>query len=251
VKFDFLRIVAMLALGTLCPASLCSAQDRPLGDVARETRAQVAQSPKPSKTLTIDESGAAISATDDPLDVVTKAAAAMLRDTSPLRCHQLGSGSSHPGLIQEMTTEFVGNDRIHLIGVQGNQSIETILIGKDAYRKIGNAAWAKIDRMEFSMFGLSAFKLPDQLKFGYKPGDLRLIGPEMIGGVPTLHYQSKVHDITLDRTIDIWVGVNDGLPRKTEMSDEMTPNGRPQPKTSWDETTDCTYGIDIKIEAPM
>jgi len=242
-------IAATLAFGTFCLVQVNSAQDRPLGDVARETRAQTAQS-KPAKTLASDGPETAVTASDDPLEVITKAATAMLRDNSH-RCHEMASGNSgpRPGWTQETWTEF-GNDRLRISGAQEHQPVETIFIGKDGYRKIGSGPWTKVDPMEMAWYQTwtspAAFKLPDELKFGYKPGDLKLTGPEVIRGVSTFHYQFKVRDSFIDRTVDIWVGAGDALPRKTEMMTYDLKMG-----TSWHTMTECTYGIEIKIEAPM
>ena len=246
LKIHGLTIAATLGLVALRVSPTSYAQDRPLGDVARETRSQTAQS-KPAKTLTGDGQSS-VNASDDPLGVITKAAEAMVRDNSH-RCHEVSSGNSGPGWTEVVTTEF-GNDRMRVVGEQGNQPSETIMIGKQGYRKIGSGPWAKIDPGEMSWYQTwtspATFKLPDELKFGYKPGDLKLIGPEVIKGVSTFHYQFKVRDSFIDRAVDIWVGAGDGLPRKTEM---MTHDL--QMKTSSHTTTECTYGIEITIEPPM
>jgi hypothetical protein len=91
-----------------------------------------------------------------------------------------------------------------------------------------------------------ATPVPDELKFGYKSGDLKLVGPQVIDGSPTFLYRATPHDIAIDRTIDIWIGSIDNLPRKTDMFTRDL-----SMKTSWQETTSCTYGVDIKIEPPL
>lgn len=253
VKAQASTITAALVLAVLCFVQVSfgqnlSAQDRPLGDVAWETRAQIAQS-KPAKTLTSDGPDAAITAGDDPLQVITKAAEAMVRDNSH-RCRQVSFGNSGPGWREVATKEF-GDDRMRFVAEQGaRQGEETIFIGKDGYRKTASGPWARVEPGEMSWYQTwtrpAMLKLPDELKFGYKPGDVKLIGPEMIASVSTFHYKVKVESFAIDRTIDIWVGASDGLPRKTEM---MTYDL--QTKTSWHTTTECTYGVEIKIEAPM
>jgi hypothetical protein len=240
-------IATALALSFFHPIRDCAAQDRPLGDVARETRAQ-SQSAKPSRTLTSDGPETAVTANDDPLEVITRSSSALLRDSSH-RCRQTSSGNSGPGWNKVVTTEFAAGDHVRVIADQGNQPSETIFIGKDGYRKTGNSAWAKIDPLESAWdatYAPNALKLPDELKFGYKSGDLKLVGSEPVGGVATYHYQATVRDVAIDRTIDVWIGAADSLPRKTEM---MTHDL--QMKTSWHETTECTYGVEIKIEPPM
>jgi hypothetical protein len=125
---------------------------------------------------------------------------------------------------------------------------ETICIGNDGYRKVGAGPWARIDSPEMTWYQshLNAIKLPDELKFGYKSGDLKLIGSESINGSPTFHYRIKIRDTAIDRTVDIWVGSKDSLPRRTEMTTHNL-----QMKTSWHQMTECTYGISITIEPPL
>jgi hypothetical protein len=93
---------------------------------------------------------------------------------------------------------------------------------------------------------LDAIKLPDELKFGYKSGDLKLIGSESVNGSPTFHYRIKIRDTAIDRTVDIWVGSKDSLPRRTEMTTHNL-----EMKTSWHQMTECTYGTSITIEPPL
>jgi len=246
-----MRIRALIFV-TVAVAVCCSAQDRPLGDVARETREQTSQRPKAAKVLTNEETNAqAVSASDDPIDVITKAAAAFLHDTSH-RCRKTSSGNSGPGWGDVTVTEVAGSDRTRIILDQSRPEQthgETILIGKDGYRRMGNGPWQKLGAAEMSLYGRwgqGTLTLPDQLKFGYKSGDLKLVGPQVIDGVPTLLYRVVIHSTEIERTINIWVGSNDTLPRRTEMSTHD-----PRIGTSWQETTSCSYGVDIKIEPPF
>src|SRR5580658_8588809 len=241
MRISALAIAAAMVLGTLC-----FAQDRPLGDVARETRAQASQAPKATKVLNNEETGAqAVTASDDPLDVVAKAATALLRDTSH-RCRKAAFGNSgpRPGWDEVQVTEVAGVDRMRLVSEEpytNHTQVETIHIGSDGYRRTGNGPWEKL-----SAVGRATPDLPDELKFGYKSGDLKLVGPQVVDGSPTFLYRATPHNIAMDRTIDIWIGTNDNLPRKTEMFTRDL-----QMKTSWQETTSCTYGVDIKIEPPL
>jgi hypothetical protein len=245
MRISALAIAASVVLGTLC-----FAQDRPLGDVARETRAQASQAPKATKVLNNEETNAqAVSASDDPLDVVTKAATALIRDTSH-RCRKVASGNSgpRPGWDEVPVTEVAGVDRMRLVSEEpytNHTQVETILIGNDSYRRTGTGPWEKLSAMEGTFSG-RATPVPDELKFGYKSGDLKLVGPQVIDGSPTFLYRATPHDIAIDRTIDIWIGSNDNLPRKTDMFTRDL-----SMKTSWQETTSCTYGVDIKIEPPL
>jgi len=226
----------------------CVAQDQSLGDVARESRARAAQ-PKPAKTLNSDGPEAAVTASDDPLAVVTRSATAMLHD-APHRCETQSSGNSgpRPGWSEVAIIEIAGADRVHVIGEFTNpkRRTETIFIGGEAYQKTDNGPWEKIDAMRGAQVNGGAMTVPDELKFGYKPGDLKLMGREVIGGVFTFHYRFQVRDSFIDRTVHIWVGAGDSLPRKAEMVTHDL-----QSKIDSYTSTDCTYGIEIKIEAPM
>jgi len=244
LRISPLAIAAPVVLG-----AFCFAQDQPLGDVARETRAQTSQRPKATKVLSNEDTNAqAITASDDPLEVVTKAASTLLRDNSH-RCRKVAFGNSGPGWNDVTVTEVAGIDRIRIIGEQpypNHTQVETILIGNDGFRRTGNGPWGKLSTAEATFFGRATLVLPDQLKFGYKTGDLKLVGPQVVDGSPTFLYQATYHDIETDRTIEIWIGSNDSLPRKTEM---FTRSSRM--KTSWQETTSCTYGVNITIEPPI
>jgi hypothetical protein len=250
-----MRFASLIAAAILvsCAVGLAqdqSVQDRPLGDVARETRAQTAQTAKPARTLVSEGSNPTpVSAGDDPVDVVTRAAAALVHASS-LRCEMRSSGNSgpRPGWSRVEIIETEGADRVHTVGELTNphRREETIYIGGEVYGKLDNGPWEKTDALKGTHVNGGAMALPDELKFGYKKGDLNLTGVQFINGSPTLHYQDKVRDIAIDRTIEIWIGSNDNLPRRTAMVTHDL-----QMKTDWQETTDCTYGLSITIEPPL
>jgi hypothetical protein len=255
-----LKFVAFILAATTLFGSSClaqdqslqdqSPQDRPLGDVARETRAQTSQAPKPAKVLVSEGSDLhPVSASDDPLEVMTRAAAALLHDTSH-RCQEQASGNSgpRPGWSELTLTEIAAPDRVHVIGEFTNpkRREEEIFVGGEVYHKADNGPWEKIDAMREAPVNGGAMTVPNELKFGYKKGDLKLVGAETINGSPTLHYQDKIRDFAIDRTIDIWVGSNDNLPRRTAM---VTHDLRT--KIESQETTDCTYDTNIKLEPPQ
>jgi hypothetical protein len=238
----------LTAAAALLLVSSSPAQDQPLGDVARQTREQTSHAKSPAKVFTNEETaGQALTPSDDPIEVVRKAAAAMLHDTSH-RCRESATGNSGPGWSEVTVTEFAGTDRIRLVKEKGDNPGETIMIGNDGYRRVGSGPWAKIDPMEmtwYQTYAHDAIKLPDELKFGYNPGDLKLMGPETIAGTPTFHYRWSVLSPMIRRTIDIWVSVKDNLPQQTEMQ-----SYDPTTKLQWHETTACTYGVAITIEPP-
>jgi len=148
MKISALMISTMMLIRASCPA-----QDRPLGDVARETRAQTSRAPAPAKVLTNEETnGRAITANDDPLEVVTQAATAMLSDASH-RCRKVVSGRIGGGLPEVTVTEIAGAGRFRIIQekmypkyIQG----EEIIIGNDGYRRTGNGPWERIGAVELA-----------------------------------------------------------------------------------------------------
>ncbi len=91
--------------------------------------------------------------------------------------------------------------------------------------------------------------IPYVLMFGYNAGDLTLVGSESVGGEPTFRYEHKIHAGDMDRTIDIWVGANDGLPRRTHMLTVTTTVAGAVP-IRWTEDATCSYGEKFTIEAP-
>jgi hypothetical protein len=248
VKLVVFILAATMVLGAF---SLAQDQplDRPLGDVARETRAQTSQATKPAKVLVSEGSDLhPVSTSDDPVDVVTRAATALAHNTS-LRCEMRSSGNSgpRPGWSQDDVIEVAGADRMHVVGEFTNpkRRTEEIFVGGEVYHKTDNGPWEKIDAMKGTHVN-AGDAVPNELRFGYKKGDLKLMGGQIINGSPTLHYQDKIRDFGIDRTIDIWIGSNDNLPRRTEM---VTHNL--QMKTDTQEKTDCTYNATIKIAPPF
>ncbi|MGO9088020.1 MAG: hypothetical protein ACLQBK_22615 [Candidatus Sulfotelmatobacter sp.] len=243
-------VLGTMILGTMILGTTCLAQDQPLGDVARETRARTAQAPKPAKVLSNEETdGRAITASDDPVDVVTKAVAAMLRDTSH-SCRKVVSGNA-PGLPLTRLIEIGGSDRLHMTVEQSSPQrilADLIVIGNDVYERTGGP-WQKANPQENAQyqaaFGLSSL-IPEELKFGYTRENLKLVGPMVIGGSAAFQYQFTSHDSESNRTINIWVGAGDYLPRRTEILTQSL-----RTKINQHETTDCTYGTNITIEPPF
>jgi hypothetical protein len=239
------RSVLLLFLTVIVPAVSSFAQEKSLADAAREARAQNSHSSHSAKVFTDDDiNGGAISAGDDPVEVVNKARVALARNSSH-RCRRSTSGNSGPGWAEVRLVEVSGQDRIHVTIDQSRPSAlhnEFILIDKDAYKKAGSAPWVKLDSAEARL--LQSVQFPDALQFGYQPGDLKLIRQEAINGVPVFLYQ--FHSNVIKRSISIWIGVNDRLPRKTEMTTDNQ-----EMRTSWQESTSCEYGPTAPIDAPL
>ena len=249
-----MRVAWMMAI-ILVLAGLSAAQEKPLGDVARDARAQKSQSPHAAKVVTNEDFQPhlePVAATDNPLDVINKARLALLNDTAH-SCLRETSGNSGPGWADERLAEVAAPDRVHIVisdlrpkATRG----EYIIIGKDIYRRTEIEPWERMQAGDVSVLGLwSGLLLPDVLKFGYSSGDLKLIGPDTINGTPVFQYEYKVHVGDMNRTIEMWIGANDHLPRKTHML-TVTTSALTAPVT-WQESMSCTYGGSLKIEQPM
>jgi hypothetical protein len=237
MRTSLISVAAMMLLS----AAVCRAQEQSLGDVAHESRAR-AQDAKPSKVLTEDAAARpAITASDDPAAVIKKAVAAMVHDTS----HGCRKVISAPGSPFSRTIEFETPDRIHVSAEQGGRPfVEMIMIGNDSYLKEGSGPWKKTSGSEKSNSATDPSSLiPKELKFG---GSWKLAGQTVINGVATFQYQMPLRTSDVDETINLWIGAADYLPRRTQIQSHYL-----KLNVSRDDTTDCTYGGNIKIEPPL
>jgi hypothetical protein len=240
MKIHTITVPAMMLLW----ATLCTAQDQSLGDVARESRAR-AQGTKPAKVLNEDESEARpVAASDDPAAVIDKAVAAMAHDTSH-RCRKVISGTAE-GPSLSRTIEIAAADRYRVTAEQGSRPLaDLIVIGNDVYSKEGGGQWKKPSEQERTGFHLDLSNLvPEELK--YSGVDLKLVGPASINGVSAFQYQTTLRNSDVDRTTNLWIGAGDSLPRRIEMVTRYL-----KQNVTRNETTDCTYGTSITIEPPM
>jgi len=246
---------AIFICGTFLSGTLSYAQDKPLADVAREARAQKAESPQAKKVVTDDAfkpaPPAPVAATDTPVEVVKKAANLLLHDTAH-SCRRQTVNNGGPGWADDRVTEAAAPNRYHIVTTQLRTDpgrYEEIIIGEDVYSRRGSEAWQKIEPNQARIQRSAGALIPDVLVFSYTNGDLKLAGNESVDGAPTFRYEYKVHAGDMDRTIDIWVGANDNLPRKTHML-TVTAVFNSQP-IRWTEEATCTYGERFAIEAPM
>ncbi len=248
-------VAAIFVSGTFLSGTLSYAQDKPLGDVAREARAQKAESPQAQKVVTDDDfkpaPPAPVAATDSPVAVVKKAANLLLLDSTHV-CRRQTVNNSGPGWADDRVTEAAAPNRFHIVTTQLKTDpgrYETIIIGEDVYGRKGNEPWQKVEPYQAQLQRSAGALLPDVLMFGYQSGDLKLAGSESVDGAPTLRYEFKTHVGDMDRTIDIWVGANDNLPRKTHMLTVRTGYGTVPIR--WTEDATCSYGERFTIEPPM
>lgn len=248
------QVRAFVCLAVLSSASAL-AQEKPLGDIAREAQAQKVPPSRPARVLTDDQSNAPmITSKDDPLDVFNKSRAALLRDRSH-RCVMEASGNSGPapGWTQGSTVEVAPGDRMRGTNTQTNpvRRSEWVVITDAYYVSEDNGPWRKIGAPEAGLTGrfrLPDSLLPEELQYGYKSGDLKFMGGQVIDGASTLQLQFDLHSsgAEIDRTVNIWVGIYDYLPRKLN----MVTFDRSM-KTSHRQQTTCSVGINIAIEPPI
>ena len=253
---DAVRFAVWVA-AILISAHFSSAQDTPIGDVARAARAQKAQAPRTTKVVTNDELGpqlGPVAETDDPAEVVNKASRALRADTAHT-CRQEVSNNSGRGSFAESIREIAGPDRTHIvINRRGLDTarIELIIIGTDVYSRNGNGLWARNSASEFGG-PMPLNPLPEALQIVYSSGGLKLLRREIVNGSPTFLYEDKFHPggvSNRDRTIDIWIGANDGLPRRVEMT--TTEKTASFIATTVDrDTTTCSYGPVPEIKPPL
>lgn len=245
-----MRRGAFLAAMVLTLAGFGLSQDKPLGDAAREAREAHSRSPHATKTLSSEGSEVkAIKASDDPVDVLARARAALLQDVSH-RCREESSGNSGPapGWADVKVFEIAGSDRKHVVVDQLRPKAdhnEWILLGQDGYRQTGNGPWERLDASAIAL--VAQLWAPDVFQFAFHQGDLKLAGREVIDGVAAFQYQFAFHSSDFDRTINIWVGIDDNLPRRTEMR-SVTRSWGSTPVV-WQQKTYCTYG-NVTIQPP-
>lgn len=250
------RQLSFFLLALSCWPPALPAQEKPLGDVAREARAKKADSFPGKKLITNDDFGPhldPVTPGEDPLAAYSKASAALLSDGRH-SCLREASHSNYPGSLDTRLTEVAGPDRFHVVITmsqgQGSEGPgEYIIVGSDVYRRRIRAAWEKLAPAEASFVRKYRFDFPDVLQFAYQPGDLKLIGQENTSGAPAFHYQYKVHVVDMDRKVDIWLRASDHLPLKTHMVTVTT--DALGPPISWQESASCTYGQTFRIEAPQ
>ncbi len=157
--------------------------------------------------------------------------------------------------------EVINPDRSHEVATEaGNITRELIGIGADIYSKNGQEAWvklpsrsadaqAKIDSLKLEYGSIEAFRK--------RISDAHDAGTEELGGTATKTYQyvEKQTSVTRSMTVTIstvnklWVGAEDGLPRKSSIDSTTEYSGRSMnTKVS---IFFYDYNADIKIEAPI
>ncbi|HEY0097805.1 MAG TPA: hypothetical protein VGB76_02525 [Pyrinomonadaceae bacterium] len=190
---------------------------------------------------------AAISETDKPLDVMTRAMRAQL-DAKSYRAHVTTTLADNAP--NKMIIEYVAPDRYRMVNDMqvGGKSVsqEFIIVGNGSYIKAPNGQWMRspVDASEI----VKGFRDPKMLDELAKTADVKFVGADVIGGAPMLVYQYTQNNpmgMQLKSVSKTWLSVADGLPRKTESEGEF------QGKKTKTLVSISDYNADIKIESPI
>jgi hypothetical protein len=246
--------VALLIVIALMPATFSFAQDQPMGDIARQARAEKSTAPHATKTLTNDDfAPQPVSEKDDPMEVVARGARALATDTMH-RCTSQVTNNSGPGSLAETLVEFAGPDSMHMVNRRtGNNPklFEAIVLADFWYDRWDAGPWLKnVGRVHPDVLD-AMHHVPEALTLGSGSKDLRLAGRDVVGGAPTFLYEMQFHPgqvPTRDTALKIWVGLNDGLPRRFQL---RTADNTFTPPIVDDDITTCSYGNVPEIKAPI
>jgi len=244
-------VVAIL----LISSRFCCAQDKPIGDVAREAHAQKSEAHHAKKVVTDDDLSpdrGPVHESDDPVTVVRDAWRAFLADAGHT-CHGELTNNSGPGSVETSLLEAQGPDRIHMVikgpyGPAGDS--EVIVIGKDKYGRFGTQPWQRYTNY-----------VPGEIPFArlsdiVDDSGLKLVGRETIEGSLTFLYENQYHPGGVNirnTTDDIWIGANDHRIRKAQMLFTET-HSITASRTALGirrYTVTCSYGPVPEIKPPL
>ena len=194
-----------------------------------------------------------MTASADPRADVTKAMRASLAAKS-YRSRMVTSSSS--GSNQTMTAEFVAPDRMRMTMEmdrpgRGTVKSERIIIGKEAYVRVGDAPWQK-DPMGMGDL-LSQFRDPKAIDAIAEKAEVKYLGTETLNGAPMLVYQYTIKDLLgpgKDGVSKIWIGATDSLQHQLESESDVDPLNTGKMIHSKVTATFYDYNADIKIETP-
>jgi hypothetical protein len=247
--------VALMVAGVLISAGILPGQDTPIGDVARQARAEKSQAPHAKKAVSDEDFGpqlSPVSETDDPAQVVNKARSAWMTDM-PRTCREYSSNNSGTGSSNESLREMAAPDHIRIVvdrrGGSDPGHSEFIAIGSDMYSRNGTGPWRKD-----SAAGLAGLPhwVPGALAGDYATGELKLVRRDATGGAPAFLYETKFHPGGVafgDTTTDFWVGTNDNLLLKIETLTKETGPSSGGAATRY--TITCSYGMVPEIKPPI
>jgi hypothetical protein len=237
--------VSTCLLGFLLLTCVAACASRPAGDSSSSNSAAGAGVPASSGGT----GAAAISESDKPVEVMTKAVRAQL-DAKSYRARVTSTPAN--GASTNMLIEYSAPDRYRMtVEGPGGESgkgykMEYVIVGGATYIKMPNSGWVKspIDASEM----IKSFRDPKMIDELTKTVDMKLVGADTLDGAPMLVYQYTQNNpmgMKLKSTSKTWLSIADGLPRKTETDGEFNGTKTKMLMTMSD------YNADIKIEAPV
>jgi acyl CoA:acetate/3-ketoacid CoA transferase alpha subunit len=192
-------------------------------------------------------SAGVVSASDKPLDVMTKATRAQL-DAKSYRANIKNTSSN--GSTNTLLVEYAAPDHYHMVthSQAGGRdtSLEYVIVGKDTFMKMNGGEWKRFP-VDMSKM-ISAFRDPKFIEELAKTADVKFVSADTVDGSPMLVYEYTMNNamgMNIKSHAKTWVAVADGLPRKSESESEY---GGVKTKT---EMTMSDYNSDIKIESPI
>jgi hypothetical protein len=193
------------------------------------------------------KSAGVISASDKPLDVMTRATRGQL-DAKSYRANMKNTASN--GSANTLMVEYVAPDRYHMSthSQAGGRdtSLEYIIVGKDTFMRMNGGEWRRFP-VDMSKM-ISAFRDPKFIDEITKSADIKFVGADTLDGAPMLVYEYTLDNaagMNIKTHAKTWVAVSDGLPRKSESEGEFS-----GVKTTT-EMIISDYNSDIKIEPPI
>ena len=196
---------------------------------------------------------APMTASADPRADVTKAMRASLAAKS-YRSRMVTSSSS--GSNRTMTAEVVAPDRMRMttemdMPGRGTVKSERIIIGKEAYVRMGDAPWQK-DPIGMGDL-LSQFRDPKAIDAIAEKAQVKYLGTDSLSGAPMLVYQYTIKDLLgpgKDGVTKIWIGATDSLQHQVESESDVDPLNTGKMIHTKITATFYDYDADIKIETP-
>jgi hypothetical protein len=192
-------------------------------------------------------SAGVVSASDKPLDVMTRATRAQL-DAKSYRANIKNTSSNNS--TSTIVVEYAAPDRYHMTthAQAGGRdtSLEYIIVGKDTFMKMNGGAWQRFP-VDMSKM-ITTFRDPKFIDEITKSSDIKFVGADTLDGAPMLVYEYTMNNaagMNIKTHAKTWVAIADGLPRKSESEGEFS---GVKTKT---EMTVSDYNSDIKIEAPI
>lgn len=244
------RMTSKAAIMCLCPILLVASGCKLLSSGTSNTNTS-------SLSTNSKDSPGAVSSSDNPLDVLKRAA----RAERSAKSFRVRGESTTNGSTRTVLLNYVAPDRFYM-SIQSktgeNASDEIIIIGKDAWRKKGNENWTKVSMELGGSLAKFAAQMVDPKVLDEKANgmEVKLVGPDTLDGMPTLVYEFTARinvgeensndEVFLKSSGKAWVSTADGMLRKVDSENESEGTKSKSVSTY----TDYNYS-NIKIEPPM